>query len=119
MEKDCVWCKQTFISKHGASYCSDTCRSRSRGAEYRGNRKLAMWRDGDACTVCFTNQSLECHHIIHLAKGGSNSVDNLTVLCRIHHLEAHGKKSRKQEVIIEHKQGQEISKGSDYYVIAS
>jgi hypothetical protein len=43
----------------------------------------------------------------------------LTVLCRLHHLQAHGKKSRIQEVTIEHKQGQEISTGGYSYAIAS
>jgi 5-methylcytosine-specific restriction endonuclease McrA len=119
MERDCVWCGVTFTSKHGSSYCGDKCRSRSRGSEYRRNRKLAMWRDGNACTVCGSSDSLECHHIIHLANHGSNAVENLTVLCRLHHLQAHGKKSRIQEVTIEHKQGQEIGKGGYSYAIAS
>jgi 5-methylcytosine-specific restriction endonuclease McrA len=119
MKKQCVWCKVTFLSKHGASYCGDLCRSRARGSEYRRNRKLAMWRDGGVCTVCQSDEALECHHICHLANGGSNSVDNLTVLCRTHHLEAHGKKSRKGVKVTNGKQGQEISTGSDRYAIAA
>jgi 5-methylcytosine-specific restriction endonuclease McrA len=41
------------------------------------------------CAVCGAETSLELHHIMPLAMGGSNDIDNLMVLCHEHHEQIH------------------------------
>lgn len=41
------------------------------------------------CVVCGAKDKLELHHIIPLAMGGTNKIDNLMVLCHDHHVEIH------------------------------
>ncbi len=60
-------------------------------AEYKLNRGLVVERDGGRCqeflddnTPC-TYPGTECDHIIPRSQGGSDSVDNLRMLCRWHH----------------------------------
>jgi hypothetical protein len=56
------------------------------GEHVRIARRYYPWR----CFVCGTAQRLQVHHLDH--DENNNQPSNLRVLCRYHHLEAHGKK---------------------------
>lgn len=44
--------------------------------------KIAVWRrDGGACASCGSRTSLEYDHIVPVARGGSNTVRNIELLC--------------------------------------
>lgn len=53
-------------------------------------------RDERRCTFrsaigerCIITRGLEIHHIVEVAKGGDDSVENLTTLCSFHHQAQH------------------------------
>ena len=52
-----------------------------------GNRKLILERDEQRCRYpgCGSTEHLELHHIVPIAQGGLDSVDNGITLCRKHH----------------------------------
>lgn len=63
------------------------CRSTSPGrlewaARGRRLRPLVIARDGARCNECGATDSLEIDHIVALARGGTNDIDNLQVLCK-------------------------------------
>ena len=45
-------------------------------------RKLVFIRDKYRCVKCGSKKNLEIHHIIPHARGGSNRLENLQLLCR-------------------------------------
>ena len=66
-------------------------RRKTEPAEYKRNRALAIERDLGRCqefmrdgTQC-TDRGTECDHIVSLANGGDDSLDNLRMLCKWHH----------------------------------
>ena len=44
--------------------------------------RLVFKRDEHCCSSCGSTEYLEIDHIIPLARGGSNELDNLQILCR-------------------------------------
>lgn len=93
--QECVYCHKPFQPKNRAhAICSDACRRAMRGTEYRKQRELALYRDGNACTECGSTDNLECHHIQWLSKGGDHSLENLQTLCRPHHRAKHRNENR-------------------------
>ena len=54
-------------------------------------RKLVFRRDEHRCTVpgCRSAQSLDVHHLVHRAHGGTHDLENLTLLCAGHHRAHH------------------------------
>lgn len=51
-------------------------------------RKVSK-RDKGQCVVCGTKEKLHYHHINHFSKGGTNSVENIVLLCASCHAEEH------------------------------
>jgi 5-methylcytosine-specific restriction endonuclease McrA len=50
---------------------------------YRRKRRPEVFaRDINICKYCGSTESLEVDHIIPLARGGSNELDNLQILCK-------------------------------------
>lgn len=45
-------------------------------------RKLIFIRDNYCCVKCGSKKNLEIHHIIPHARGGSNRLENLQLLCQ-------------------------------------
>lgn len=63
---------------------------RARSNEFRHNRKILLEKH-NKCTKCGRTIGLEVHHIVPIIKGGTNSIENLEVLCDICHREVHYK----------------------------
>ena len=45
-------------------------------------KKLVFIRDNHRCVKCGSTKNFELHHIIPHARGGSNRLENLQLLCR-------------------------------------
>mgnify|MGYP002152208539 CR=1 FL=1 len=45
-------------------------------------RKLVFIRDNHRCVKCGSTKNLEIHHIVPHARGGSNRLENLQLLCQ-------------------------------------
>ena len=48
-----------------------------------------LTRDGYRCQACGMAGRLEAHHVVELAKGGTNDLANLRTLCRGCHIDSH------------------------------
>lgn len=120
----CPTCKSEFTRTYGGfkkdqppKNCSISCSNKARaGTNYYGkgtkpkcrvNRqrtlklKLANAR-GAACEACGYNKnffSLETHHIIPKAKGGSDNLSNLQLLCSNCHQAVHCGYGKKEDYI--------------------
>jgi predicted restriction endonuclease len=51
-------------------------------------RRAVLAKTGGRCAVCGSTDSVEAHHVVPLASGGSNHPANGIALCRKHHLAA-------------------------------
>ncbi len=63
----------------------------TRPAVPAATRRKVEARDGGRCTFpsCEHDVFLECHHIVHRARGGSNDASNLQLVCWKHHALIH------------------------------
>ena len=54
-------------------------------------RRKVFIRDKGGCTVpgCRSRRHLDVHHVVHQAEGGKHRMQNLTLLCSIHHQQHH------------------------------
>ena len=75
-----------MLVDHFLAVHSDAHRQRTRSRTRRSNQIFE--RDGWRCSFpgCSSYRQLEAHHIKFRSAGGSDRADNLTVLCRFHHL---------------------------------
>jgi hypothetical protein len=55
--------------------------SRQFGSGFLSKARAAFHRDGGRCRICGKSEKLHVDHIIPRAKGGSDSMDNLWLLC--------------------------------------
>lgn len=55
-------------------------------------RSAAVAARDRVCTNCGSGKILQAHHVVPLSKGGTNRLDNLTLLCRRCHRRTHGGK---------------------------
>lgn len=69
----------------------DTSKHRRDPAHWKALRALVAERDNHRCqefmrdgTPC-TDRGTECDHIINLASGGTDDLENLRMLCKWHH----------------------------------
>ena len=55
---------------------------RQRNPKLRNQARRAIPR---CCAICGSTQALELDHVVPLAEGGADAVDNAQYLCRPHH----------------------------------
>jgi formate-dependent nitrite reductase cytochrome c552 subunit len=55
----------------------------------RSTYKAARKRDNNRCVKCKCKDELHIHHIVAQSDGGTDEVDNLTLLCNSCHRELH------------------------------
>lgn len=56
---------------------------------YNDARRSALARDNHQCQSCGSTENLTAHHILPVADGGTNRIDNLVTLCRLCHDHEH------------------------------
>ena len=61
----------------------------AKGAAWERVRRQALDRDGHRCQKCGRAGRLEVHHVLELAHGGTNDMNNLNTLCRACHIDTH------------------------------
>ena len=62
---------------------------------YARLRRHVVERDGGRCVLCLQNGT-DVHHVIYRSQGGTDSLNNLVLLCRHCHERAHGTGNGKQ-----------------------
>ncbi len=105
----CIICGSEIVSngtsKQSRKYCSHSCANIARtGIKYDGTRPrshhrkqqrlygLLTYQRGERCERCQYSEEpriLVVHHIIERAKGGSDDLDNLELLCPNCHAKHH------------------------------
>ena len=88
---------QTVKVIHAKGYCrycynkifrTEYSRLASR-KQYSGITRETFDKLQKKCLICGFDKIIDVHHLIPKSKGGSNSVDNLIVLCPNHHKMVH------------------------------
>jgi 5-methylcytosine-specific restriction endonuclease McrA len=91
LSRSCTVCGQRI--EGGASTNTSRCPTHQPArthddAEYRRNRRIALARDRERCTVCGKGPAdgvrLEVDHVIPLALGGTHALKNLATVCEAH-----------------------------------
>lgn len=59
-------------------------------AAWRRLKKIALIRAGHKCQQCRTKRGLQMHHVRYPRDLEDDCLNNVTILCWRHHLEAHG-----------------------------
>lgn len=104
LDKICEQCGQPYrVSKPShvprRRYCSEDCARRAHKPKMRGelnpnyrhgqNRKAgrdtALRYSPPICMICGFDIAIVTHHVIPLRDGGTNTLDNLAILCPNHH----------------------------------
>ncbi len=75
--RPCLICGQLA----SGSYCDRHRRGGSIRA-WRNLRAQAVSRDGHRCVERGATERLAAHHVVPVAEGGVNTLDNLAVLCK-------------------------------------
>lgn len=65
--------------------------------EWSRIRRSVFDRDGHRCRACGKAGRLEAHHMVQLARGGTNDIGNLRTLCRGCHILTHKRKLSPEE----------------------
>lgn len=106
-EHICKHCGQKFMSaSKSAKYCSDSCKQKN----YRAKQK-SLSEEGVSiktyykifekipCEICQWNKtSRDLHHIIEVANGGTNELNNLICVCPNCHREIHNNLISKEDL---------------------
>lgn len=73
-----------FIILFGKHYSNNDLKVQSsRSRQIPSSVKKQVWeRDGGRCVICGSTEDLEYDHDLPFSKGGSNSVNNIRLLCR-------------------------------------
>jgi endogenous inhibitor of DNA gyrase (YacG/DUF329 family) len=91
----CAYCGKTEPRKTGEKrkYCSDECKKnakRKRNTLYKftySQKTTIKTRDGFRCILCGSDFKLEVDHLLAIALGGLNTIENGRTLCRDCHKE--------------------------------
>jgi hypothetical protein len=74
-ERDSYW------TEHAKLYPGGSASS----AEWKWTRDAILTRDGHACCICRSTETLHIDHIQPLSRGGTNAWTNLWTLCKLCH----------------------------------
>lgn len=78
------------------------------------NLRLKVFeRDGGKCSICGNESSLTIDHIIPIFEGGTNSLENLRLLC----IDCHNKKNKDEYIRAEEK-SEQVGLRSNNYALA-
>lgn len=92
--KTCAFCKNKFEGRTHTILCSEICRRRYARASpshtSRSSKKLrCRFNLPDVCEACGYSRTTIIHHMIPLSKGGTDTRENLVVVCPNCHLLIH------------------------------
>lgn len=81
------------------SYANNSISTSKKNDRWSEIRNRILIKYDYKCSICRGNSKpLQVHHIISLSEGGSNDLDNLTLLCVKCHEEQHNKKFKKNSL---------------------
>ncbi len=99
--KICAFCHKKFQHipyRNIGKFCSLSCLNNSQRGKQPGHpqqnirrklKEIAFKEYGEKCEVCDYSLSVDIHHLIPRSEGGTNDMENISVLCPNHHREYH------------------------------